>query len=74
MSEQTIRFGVIGTGNMGEAIVRGFTKSGGAAHTQITLFDANDKKCAALAAELGLKTAATLEELIENSGRAFSRH
>lgn len=62
-----IRFGVIGTGNMGEAIVRGFVKGGGAARAEITLFDAYKKKSAALARELGVQTAASLEALIDQS-------
>ena len=62
-----IRFGVIGTGNMGEAIVRGFVKGGGAARAEITLFDAYEKKSAALARELGVQTAASLEALIDQS-------
>lgn len=64
-SAQQIRFGVIGTGNMGEAIVRGFLKSNGAANARITLFDTYEKKCASLARELGVQTASSLEALIE---------
>ena len=64
---QKLRFGVIGAGNMGEAIVRGFVQSGRAENAAISFFDACVEKSEKLAKELGAACADSLEQLITNS-------
>lgn len=46
------RFGIIGVGNMGEAILRGLIKGGALPPQQIAVYDINGEKCAALKKEL----------------------
>lgn len=67
MSDKKMKFGVIGAGNMGEAILSGFCGSGNAGGTQIFVFDPDAEKCRALEKKLGVKTAASLEALIDES-------
>jgi pyrroline-5-carboxylate reductase len=62
-----IRFGVIGAGNMGEAILRGFVSGGNADDTNITIYDPFAEKCERLKKELVVSVAPSLEELIEQS-------
>ena len=62
---EKLRFGVIGAGNMGEAIIRGFVKSANAKGVDLCVFDACKEKAEALAKELNLLSANTLEELID---------
>ena len=67
MRASGIVFGVIGAGNMGEAILRGYFKSGNASDVATCIFDPDTEKCRALERSLGVKPAATLEALIEQS-------
>lgn len=67
MRTTTLRLGVIGAGNMGEAILRGFLTSGYAADTETALFDLDVEKCRALEKEFGVTVAASLEALIDGS-------
>lgn len=60
-----IKFGIIGAGNMGEAILRGFVSSGNAANADIAIYDPYTEKCKLLERECGVKSAATIEELIQ---------
>jgi len=62
-----MRFGIIGVGNMGEAILRGFVGSGNAAGTEIAVFDPNAAKCRLLEKECGVRVAQSLEQLIKQS-------
>lgn len=64
---EKLRFGVIGAGNMGEAIIRGFNKSASAKSVDLCVFDACNEKAEALAKELNLRSANSLEELIDQS-------
>ena len=65
MSSNEIRFGVIGAGNMGEAIVRGFYKSGKTSGVLTSIYDPDTEKCKALAKSLPVQAADSLEKLIE---------
>lgn len=60
-----MRFGVIGVGNMGEAILRGFVASKNTGDTEIYIFDLDSKKCKKLEKELHVKVAQDLLQLIE---------
>jgi len=62
-----IKFGIIGAGNMGEAILRGFVSSGNAANADIAIYDPYTEKCKLLEKECGVKSAATIEQLIQSS-------
>jgi pyrroline-5-carboxylate reductase len=64
---EKLRFGVIGAGNMGEAIIRGFLKSASAENVVLSVYDTCKDKAGALAAELKLTSANSLEELIDQS-------
>ena len=67
MRTKEIRFGVIGAGNMGEAIVRGFYTNGVASGVTTAIFDPDTEKCRALEKSLSIRTAPSLEALIEQS-------
>ncbi|MCE5189266.1 MAG: pyrroline-5-carboxylate reductase [Eubacteriales bacterium] len=67
MRTNEIRFGVIGTGNMGEAIVRGFYQSGVASGVKTTIYDPDTEKCRQLEKTLPVESASSLEALIERS-------
>jgi pyrroline-5-carboxylate reductase len=67
MRAGVVRFGVIGAGNMGEAILRGFLTSEYAADTETAVFDPDLDKCRALEKAFGVKVAPSLESLLENS-------
>lgn len=67
MHTKEIQFGVIGAGNMGEAILRGFMKSGNASGVRTSVFDLDAEKCRVLEKSLGVKTAASLEALIDEN-------
>ena len=62
-----IRFGVIGAGNMGEAILNGFYQSGNASGIVTSIYDPDTEKCRALEKRLGVSVAASLESLIDES-------
>lgn len=66
MRSTEIRFGVIGAGNMGEAILRGFLGSGRAAAANTAVFDLDKEKCRALEKDFGVQIVDSLESLIEN--------
>ena len=53
MSTNEIRFGVIGAGNMGESIFRGFYKSGKTSGVLKSIYDPDSEKCKALAKSFG---------------------
>ena len=67
MGNNEIRFGVIGAGNMGEAIVRGFYASVNATGITTSIYDPDAEKCHALEKSLPVKSAASLEALIDGS-------
>jgi len=67
MGTNEIRFGVIGAGNMGEAIVRGFYASGAATGVTTSIYDPDAKKCRVLENSLPVHSAASLEALIDGS-------
>ncbi len=67
MGNNEIQFGVIGAGNMGEAIVRGFYSSGGATGVITSIYDPDTEKCRALEKSLSVRSAASLEALIDES-------
>ena len=58
--------GILGVGNMGEAILRGVLKGGAIRADQVAIFDTNDKKATALTAELGVVASNALTSLIED--------
>lgn len=64
--EETMKFGVIGFGNMGEAIVRGALKKGTLRKEDVNVYDVMDAKNAE-AAELGLHISANEEALCAES-------
>lgn len=64
MLNNQIRFGIVGAGNMGEAILSGFLQSGNAAGVSASIFDPDKEKCAALQKRLGVMVAESLEALI----------
>jgi len=59
--------GVIGVGQMGGALVRGMVRAGVLAPEQIVVADADPERLAALAKELGVKTAASNSQAAERS-------
>lgn len=67
MRTNDIRFGVIGAGNMGEAIVRGFYASGVATRVTTAMYDPDTEKCRALEKAIPVQTADSLEALIDSS-------
>lgn len=67
MRNQAIRLGVIGAGNMGEAILRGYLNSGYAADAMTAVYDPDMNKCLALEKDLGVRVADSLASLIESS-------
>mgnify|MGYP001163164484 CR=1 FL=1 len=62
-----IKFGVIGAGNMGEAILRGFVSSGNAENADVSVYDPYAEKCKRLEEECGVTSAESLEQLIRSS-------
>lgn len=67
MRNQAIRLGVIGAGNMGEAILRGYLNSGYAADAMTAVYDPDMSKCLALEKDLGVTVVDSLASLIETS-------
>ena len=67
MRSDEIRFGVIGAGNMGEAILRGYLTNNYASGAQTAVFDPDAEKCRALERDLGVSVAQSLADLIEQS-------
>ena len=67
MRSNTIRLGVIGAGNMGEAILRGYLNSGYASGDKTTVFDPDIEKCRALERDFGVSIAESLASLVEKS-------
>ena len=67
MRAKSIRLGVIGAGNMGEAILRGYLGSGYASGEKMTVFDPDTEKCRALERDFGVAVAESLPDLMENS-------
>lgn len=68
-SRQTekIKFGIIGAGNMGEAILRGFVSSGNAQNVDISIYDPYTEKCKLLESACGVHSAESIEQLIDES-------
>ena len=60
-----MRFGVLGVGNMGEAILRGALAGRALQATQVTVYDIAREKSEALARELGIHSAESLEALAQ---------
>jgi len=67
MRSNSIRLGVIGAGNMGEAILRGYLTSGAADGPKAAVFDLDTEKCRALAKDFGVTIADSLASLIDES-------
>ena len=67
MRSNAIRLGVIGAGNMGEAILRGYLTSGYASGDKTSVYDPDTEKCRALERDLGVTVADSLASLIEKS-------
>ncbi len=67
MRSNSIRLGVIGAGNMGEAILRGYLTSGYASGEKTAVFDLDTEKCRALERDLGVSVASSLGTLIDES-------
>lgn len=67
MRSNTIRLGVIGAGNMGEAILRGYLASGYASGDKTAVYDPDTEKCRALERDFGVVVADSLPSLIEKS-------
>jgi pyrroline-5-carboxylate reductase len=67
MRSNSIRLGVIGAGNMGEAILRGYLTSGYASGEKTAVFDPDTEKCRALERDLGVSVASSLGTLIDES-------
>ena len=65
MQANAIRLGVIGAGNMGEAILRGYLGSGYASGAETAVFDLDTEKCRALERDFGVTIASSLESLID---------
>ncbi|MEG1523588.1 MAG: pyrroline-5-carboxylate reductase [Clostridia bacterium] len=61
------RLGILGVGNMGEAILRGTLKGHAADAKSITIFDPNVQKTVALQQELNICVAESIPQLLENS-------
>lgn len=57
------KFGIIGVGNMGEAILRGMIKGNVLAAEKICIYDPNASKCAAFRKELGVTTVKSISDL-----------
>ncbi len=62
-----MRLGILGTGNMGEAILRGVVSGGAIRAAQVTVFDINTEKAKALSESLGTQIAGSIPELFKNS-------
>jgi len=62
-----MKLGIIGVGNMGEAILRGFLASGNAGGTEIAVYDPYMEKCRLLEKECGVTSAESLEQLVQQS-------
>ncbi len=67
MRSNSIRLGVIGAGNMGEAILRGYLTSGAADGPKAAVFDLDTEKCRALEKDFGVTIADSLASLIDES-------
>jgi pyrroline-5-carboxylate reductase len=59
-----LTLGVIGTGNMGEALLRGALQSNAVAGSQVTIFDTNREKAVRLGESLGVFVADSLPDLL----------
>lgn len=62
-----LTLGVIGTGNMGEALLRGALQSGAVDGSQVTIFDVNHEKAMRLGESLGVRAAASLTDLLRTA-------
>ncbi len=62
-----MRLAIIGTGNMGQAILKGIIRQQKAKPADIRIFDTDSRKSAALAAELGVSAAQSATEAIEQA-------
>lgn len=62
-----MRLAIIGTGNMGQAILKGIIRQQKATPADIKIFDTDFHKSAVLAAELGVSTAQSAMEAIEQA-------
>ena len=67
MRSNSIRLGVIGAGNMGEAILRGYLASGRADGPKASVYDLDTEKCRAMEKDFGVTVADSLEYLIDES-------
>ncbi len=67
MRSNAIRLGVIGAGNMGEAILRGYLNSSYASGGEIAVYDLDSEKCRALQKDFGITIADSLSSLIDSS-------
>lgn len=60
------RLGIIGTGNMGEAILRGALKGRAIQAHQVAIYDVNINKAETLSKELGVAACSSVDELASN--------
>lgn len=61
------KLGIIGAGNMGEALIRGLVRSKALKPSQISIFDVDEKKCASIAIKYKIKKADSNEGLTKDS-------
>lgn len=61
------RLGVIGIGDMGEAILRGACSGGALKADETFIFDHNPQKAEPLHREFGVRVCSDIDELFENS-------
>lgn len=62
-----MRLGIIGVGNMGEAILRGFVASGNARAAGIAVYDPDGEKAKRLERECGIRVCSDIGRLIDES-------
>ncbi|UMZ74079.1 pyrroline-5-carboxylate reductase [Natranaerofaba carboxydovora] len=68
-NDQTI--GIIGTGNMGNALLKGFIESKSISTKNIYAYDADENKVKNIASELNIEKASTIDELVKVSDIIF---
>lgn len=62
-----MRFGILGTGNMGEAILRGVVSGGAVKAEQVAIYDVNAEKAKTLAHTLGVQAMESIPALFKAS-------
>ena len=62
-----MKLAVIGTGNMGKALLSGFVKGGVISPDEAACFDVYTEACVKCAGELGVKAAGSAKEAVEDA-------